>query len=188
MRSAMRSCTSAPRMRCAVEGCRLLACASAFSPTGSGWRASTSSSFIMRSITWIELFVSGWVMVGYRIAQFYTTIRNTSGKAGNPACYDSTPPETLPRSFMRVGLFVTCLVDLMRPSIGFAAVRLLESAGHEVVVPRTQTCCGQPGWNSGDRKSARALAEKLITEFEDCDYVVAPSGSCTGMIRTHFLE
>jgi L-lactate dehydrogenase complex protein LldE len=89
---------------------------------------------------------------------------------------------------MRVGLFVTCLVDLMRPSIGFAALKLLEDAGCEVVVPATQTCCGQPGWNSGDRKSARALAEKLIAEFDDCPYVVVPSGSCAGMIRTHFPE
>src|SRR5258706_5351545 len=89
---------------------------------------------------------------------------------------------------MRVGLFVTCLVDLMRPSIGMAALKLLEDSGCEVTVPAMQTCCGQPGWNSGDRKSARSLAEKLIAEFEDCRYVVVPSGSCTGMIRTHFPE
>ena len=89
---------------------------------------------------------------------------------------------------MKVGLFVTCLVDLMRPSIGFAALKLLEAANYEVVVPKTQTCCGQPGWNSGDRKSARALARKLIAEFESCRYVVVPSGSCAGMIRTHFPE
>ena len=89
---------------------------------------------------------------------------------------------------MRVGLFVTCLVDLMRPSIGFAALKLLEAAGCEVAVPETQTCCGQPGYNSGDRKSALALARKLIAEFETCDYVVAPSGSCAGMIRTHYPD
>src|SRR3954467_2189160 len=89
---------------------------------------------------------------------------------------------------MRVGLFVTCLVDLMRPSIGFAALNLLERAGCEVVVPKTQTCSGQPGYNSGDRKSALALARKVLAEFEDCDYVVAPSGSCAGMIRTHYPD
>lgn len=89
---------------------------------------------------------------------------------------------------MRVGLFVTCLVDLMRPSIGFAALRLLEAAGCEVIVPRSQTCCGQPGYNSGDRKSALALARKVLAEFEACDYVVAPSGSCSGMIRTHYPD
>ena len=89
---------------------------------------------------------------------------------------------------MRVGLFVTCLVDMMRPSIGFAALKLLRDAGCEVVVPATQTCCGQPGYNSGDRKSALALASKVLAEFEACDYVVAPSGSCAGMIRTHYPE
>jgi len=89
---------------------------------------------------------------------------------------------------MRVGLFVTCLVDLMRPRIGFAAIRLLEAAGCEVVVPRSQTCCGQPGYNSGDRASAQALARKVLDEFEGFDYVVAPSGSCAGMIRTHYPE
>jgi L-lactate dehydrogenase complex protein LldE len=87
---------------------------------------------------------------------------------------------------MRVGLFVTCLVDLMRPSIGFAALRLLEAAGCEVVVPAGQTCCGQPGYNSGDSAAARALALKLLKEFEGCDYIVAPSGSCAGMIRIHY--
>jgi L-lactate dehydrogenase complex protein LldE len=89
---------------------------------------------------------------------------------------------------VRVGLFVTCLVDLMRPSIGFAAIKLLESAGCEVVVPATQTCCGQPGYNSGDRSSAKALARKVVAEFEGCDFVVAPSGSCAGMIRTHYAD
>jgi L-lactate dehydrogenase complex protein LldE len=89
---------------------------------------------------------------------------------------------------MRVGLFVTCLVDLMRPRIGFAALKLLEAAGCEVVVPRTQTCCGQPGYNAGARRSALALARKVLAEFEDCDYVVAPSGSCAGMIRTHYPD
>jgi L-lactate dehydrogenase complex protein LldE len=89
---------------------------------------------------------------------------------------------------MRVGLFVTCLADLMRPSIGLAALKLLEQAGCEVVVPRSQTCCGQPGYNSGDRAAAQALARKLVAEFSDCDYVVAPSGSCAGMIKTHYSE
>jgi L-lactate dehydrogenase complex protein LldE len=89
---------------------------------------------------------------------------------------------------MRVGLFVTCLVDLMRPSIGFAALRLLEAGGASVVVPETQTCCGQPAYNSGDRADAKALAAKVVAEFEDCDFVVAPSGSCSGMIRTHYGE
>jgi L-lactate dehydrogenase complex protein LldE len=89
---------------------------------------------------------------------------------------------------MRVGFFVTCLVDLMRPSIAFAAIRLLESGGAQVVVPPTQTCCGQPGYNSGDREGARTLATKLVAEFEGFDYLVAPSGSCSGMIKTHYAD
>ena len=89
---------------------------------------------------------------------------------------------------MRVGLFVTCLVDLMRPRIGFAALKLLEAAGCEVIVPQTQTCCGQPGYNAGDRRAAQALARKVLDEFSGFDYVVAPSGSCAGMIRTHYPE
>src|SRR5208283_1840962 len=89
---------------------------------------------------------------------------------------------------MRVGLFVTCLVDLMRPSIGLAAVRLLEAGGAEVYVPPTQTCCGQPGYNSGDRAGAKALAAKVVAEFEGCAYLVAPSGSCSGMIKTHYAD
>jgi L-lactate dehydrogenase complex protein LldE len=89
---------------------------------------------------------------------------------------------------MKVGLFVTCLVDLMRPSIGFASLKLLESAGCEVIVPAAQTCCGQPGYNSGDRRAAQTLAKKMLTEFAGCDYIVVPSGSCGGMIRAHYPE
>ena len=89
---------------------------------------------------------------------------------------------------MRVGFFVTCLVDLMRPSIGFAALDLLEGGGADVYVPPTQTCCGQPAYNAGDREDAVALARKVVDEFEGCDYLVSPSGSCSGMIRTHYAE
>ena len=88
---------------------------------------------------------------------------------------------------IRVGLFVTCLVDLIRPSVGFAAVKLLEDAGCTVEVP-VQTCCGQPAYNSGDRATAREIAEAVIAAFEGYQYVVAPSGSCAGMIRVHFPE
>ncbi len=87
----------------------------------------------------------------------------------------------------RVGLFVTCLVDLMRPSVGFAAVKLLEDAGCVVEVP-VQTCCGQPAYNSGDRGTTRDLAMRMIETFQGFDYVVAPSGSCAGMIKAHYPE
>ncbi|MCB1994148.1 MAG: (Fe-S)-binding protein, partial [Geminicoccaceae bacterium] len=82
----------------------------------------------------------------------------------------------------RVALFVTCLVDLFRPSIGFAAIRLLEAAGCTVEVPKAQTCCGQPAFNSGDRATAEAIARQVLDTFEPYDYVVAPSGSCAGML------
>jgi L-lactate dehydrogenase complex protein LldE len=87
----------------------------------------------------------------------------------------------------RVGLFVTCLVDLIRPSVGFAAVKLLEDAGCTVEVP-LQSCCGQPAFNSGDRRTARAIAEQVIEAFAPYDYVVAPSGSCAGMLKVHYPE
>jgi L-lactate dehydrogenase complex protein LldE len=96
-------------------------------------------------------------------------------------------PEDEGRRIPRVGLFVTCLVDILRPTVGFAAVKLLEDAGCRVVVP-AQTCCGQPAYNSGDRPTARALARQAIEAFEDCDYVVAPSGSCGGMLIRHYPE
>ena len=95
-------------------------------------------------------------------------------------------PASSPRP--TVGLFVTCLVDLMRPSIGFAAVKLLEQAGCDVHVPAQQTCCGQPAYNSGDTATTADIARNTIAAFESFDYVVAPSGSCGGMIKAHYVE
>lgn len=91
------------------------------------------------------------------------------------------PPNEKPR----VALFVTCLVDLFRPSIGFASAKLLEDAGCEVFVP-IQTCCGQPAYNSGDRRLAKALARQVIDSFSSYDYVVAPSGSCAAVLAKHY--
>jgi len=87
-----------------------------------------------------------------------------------------------------VGLFVTCLVDLFRPSVGFAAIKLLEDAGTKVEVPESQTCCGQPAYNSGDRADAKAIARQMIETFERFDYVVAPSGSCAAMLKLHYPD
>lgn len=87
-----------------------------------------------------------------------------------------------------VGLFVTCLVDLFRPTVGFAAIKLIERSGCIVEVPSAQTCCGQPAYNSGDRNDARALAKATIMAFEGYDYIVAPSGSCAGMLKHHYPE
>ena len=86
----------------------------------------------------------------------------------------------------RVALFATCLVDLMRPSIGFAAARLIEAAGCTVEVPTGQTCCGQPAYNSGNRQTAAELAQQTIAALEGFDYVVVPSGSCGGMLKSHY--
>ena len=86
-----------------------------------------------------------------------------------------------------VGLFVTCVVDTIRPSVGFAAVKLLEDAGCRVVVP-SQTCCGQPAYNSGDRANAKAIARRTMQAFADCDFIVAPSGSCAGQLAKHYPE
>jgi L-lactate dehydrogenase complex protein LldE len=88
----------------------------------------------------------------------------------------------------RVALFVTCLVDLVRPQVGFSAVRLLEDAGCTVEVPAAQTCCGQPAWNSGDRETAKRLARQTIRTFESYDHVVVPSGSCGATIARDYEQ
>jgi L-lactate dehydrogenase complex protein LldE len=102
--------------------------------------------------------------------------------AFRPGAYLAAMPDPRPR----VALFVTCLVDLYRPTVGFAAIRLLEQAGCEVVVPAGQTCCGQPAFNSGDRRTAQDLARRVVDAFLPYDYTVAPSGSCAGMLARHF--
>jgi L-lactate dehydrogenase complex protein LldE len=93
----------------------------------------------------------------------------------------SAPPK-------HVALFVTCLVDLIRPSVGFAAVKLLEDAGCRVDVPEAQTCCGQPAYNMGNRADTVAIARQVIATFEPYEAVVVPSGSCAGMIIKHYAE
>ncbi len=95
-------------------------------------------------------------------------------------------PTTSPIRAPRVGLFVTCLVDLFRPNVGFAALELLQRAGCDVEIPSQQTCCGQPAYNNGDTRDARDIAKQVIDVFADYDYTVAPSGSCAGMIKEHY--
>ena len=104
----------------------------------------------------------------------------------NPGSHPADDAAGNPVSGPTVGLFVTCLVDLYRPTVGFAAIKLLEDAGCIVVVPAEQTCCGQPAFNSGDDTSTRTLARQLIEAFADVDHVVVPSGSCAGMLREHY--
>ncbi len=93
--------------------------------------------------------------------------------------------EDAPPGGRRVVLFATCLVDLFRPSVGFAAVRLLENAGCTVSAPLA-TCCGQPAYNAGDRVTARRLARAVIAAFAGAEYVVVPSGSCAAMLKVHY--
>jgi len=94
----------------------------------------------------------------------------------------------MPTTPPKVGLFVTCLVDLFRPNVGFSAIKLIEQAGYSVDVPEQQTCCGQPAYNSGDVPTTRELARQVMTAFENYDYVVAPSGSCASMLKFHYVE
>jgi len=86
----------------------------------------------------------------------------------------------------RVGLFVPCYVDHLRPDVAWASLALLEEQGLEVVFPEHQTCCGQPLWSAGDHRGARRLAARFADAFSGCEYVVAPSGSCVAMVRRHF--
>ncbi len=97
-----------------------------------------------------------------------------------------TPTSSDRPASTRVALFATCLVDLFRPSVGFATVKLLEQTGCVVEVPEGQTCCGQPAWNSGDRKTAERIAMQTIAALEGYDYVVVPSGSCGGTIAKDY--
>ncbi|MEM9625116.1 MAG: (Fe-S)-binding protein [Pseudomonadota bacterium] len=85
-----------------------------------------------------------------------------------------------------VALFVTCLVDLFRPAVGFAAVKLLEDSGCDVVVPEGQTCCGQPAYNQGARSDTVDIARRTIELLSGHDFVVVPSGSCAGMLKKHY--
>lgn len=96
----------------------------------------------------------------------------------------SQGPIEAPR--FQVALFVTCLADLFRPSVAFDSIVLLERAGCQVSVPTGQTCCGQPGYNTGDYESSIPVAKQVIETFEFADCVVAPSGSCAGMISQHY--
>lgn len=89
---------------------------------------------------------------------------------------------------MRVSLFITCLVDQFFPEVGMSAVSVLRKLGVEVDFPAAQTCCGQPAFNSGFTTEARELAKRFIAIFEKSEYVVAPSGSCTSMVRVFYPE
>ncbi|UOQ92909.1 (Fe-S)-binding protein [Halobacillus shinanisalinarum] len=86
---------------------------------------------------------------------------------------------------MKVSLFITCLGDLFYVNAGKASVELLERLGCEVDFPETQTCCGQPAYNSGYHGNTKAAAKNMIKTFAHSDYVVSPSGSCAYMFHEY---
>jgi len=88
----------------------------------------------------------------------------------------------------RVSLFITCLSDQFFPEVGECAVRVLRRLGAEVAFNPAQTCCGQPAFNTGYRDEARQVAARVLDLFDDAEYVVAPSGSCTSMVRVFYPE
>ncbi|WP_028588853.1 (Fe-S)-binding protein [Paenibacillus massiliensis] len=88
---------------------------------------------------------------------------------------------------MKVSLFITCLSDAVYPRVGEAMVRLLARYGVQLEFPQVQTCCGQPAYNSGYWDEARTAARTIVSAFEDSDFVVSPSGSCTYMLH-HYPE
>jgi len=84
---------------------------------------------------------------------------------------------------MKASVFVTCLVDQFAPRVGIAMVQVLRRLGVQVDFPEDQTCCGQPGFNTGFHREARDLAVRFLRVFERSEYLVTPSGSCAAMVR-----
>lgn len=87
---------------------------------------------------------------------------------------------------MTVGLFVPCYIDQLYPEVAVATLRLLEKVGCDVVYPAEQTCCGQPMANAGFERDGVGAARLFVRNFAECDYVVAPSGSCVMHVREHY--
>ncbi len=86
----------------------------------------------------------------------------------------------------KVALFATCLADLWRPAVARSALSLIGKAGFKAEVPKGQTCCGQPNWNSGDRTGAKKLARRHLELLAGYDYIVVPSGSCADMFKNQY--
>jgi len=89
---------------------------------------------------------------------------------------------------MKVALFIPCFIDTIYPQVGVATYKILKKIGFEVVYPPNQTCCGQPFFNSGFKSEAKKLAKKFFNEFNEYDYIVAPSASCISMVKVHYKE
>ncbi|MFK7866211.1 MAG: (Fe-S)-binding protein [Alphaproteobacteria bacterium] len=91
-----------------------------------------------------------------------------------------------PLSNLKIGVFITCLVDMFRPEIGFACLKLLEDAGCKLIIAPRLSCCGQPAYNAGDIPSAQKVAAKAVAALADFDRIIVPSGSCAGMLSHHY--
>ena len=87
---------------------------------------------------------------------------------------------------MKIHLFIPCFVDQLYPDTAFNMVKVLEKGGCEVIYPLNQTCCGQPAFNAGFQSECKSVASKFIKDFEDADYIVAPSASCVGFIKNYY--
>lgn len=89
---------------------------------------------------------------------------------------------------MRIALFIPCFIDQLYPKVGISVVRVLERLGHEVWFPESQTCCGQPAFNSGHWDQARDVACGFLDAFAGAEVIVGPSGSCTAMVRNFYPD
>ncbi|MFN8371751.1 MAG: (Fe-S)-binding protein [Anaerolineae bacterium] len=98
----------------------------------------------------------------------------------------SLPERPSPKG-KRVSLFVTCIIDMIYPDVGMNVVDILEHLGVDVDFPQDQTCCGQPGYNSGYRSDAKEVAMHFLRVFADAEVIVTPSGSCAAMVRHEYL-
>jgi L-lactate dehydrogenase complex protein LldE len=90
------------------------------------------------------------------------------------------------RTKQKISLFIPCLVDQIYPEIGLSMAKILRHFGYDVCYDNRQTCCGQPAFNAGHWDEARQVASKFITVFGSTDCIVAPSGSCTAMVRNYY--
>jgi L-lactate dehydrogenase complex protein LldE len=102
-----------------------------------------------------------------------------------PPIADRRPP--IADRPIKVQLFIPCFVDQLFPETAFNMVKVLERLGCEISYNPEQTCCGQPAFNAGYWDECKTVAKKFTSDFEEeCDYIVAPSGSCTGFVRNYY--
>jgi len=87
---------------------------------------------------------------------------------------------------MKVQLFIPCFIDQLYPQTAFNMVKVLEKACCDIEYNTNQTCCGQPGFNAGFWEESKAVAAKFIKDFDNTDYIVAPSASCVGFVRNYY--